>query len=156
MSFWRKLFTVSRFPEELRAQLESEGLVYLAEKVSVRQRFSGSVPGLFAAGSVNRGQGTLALTHRRIYATYRHAARLKGPVIDARWDDAGPAQVSVSKDGVQMDLDVQRIDPRFKGHLTMRFKAVLTDEVLVQLPSNAVGFGVSPEYVFHILGVRAK
>jgi hypothetical protein len=35
-----------------------------------------------------------------------------------------------------MDLDVDHVDPRFRGHLSLRYRA--------------------PEYVFRILGVRAR
>jgi hypothetical protein len=158
MPLLRKLFKISRFPDALRTQFEAEGLVYLAEKVSVRQRFSGSVPGLFSASGGSRGQGTLALTGQRIYATYRSAARLKGPVIDARWNasDGGAAKASVSQDGVQLDLEVHQVDPRFHGQLSVRFKAVLSDAVLAALPATSLSFDVTPEYVFHILGVRVK
>jgi hypothetical protein len=156
MFLLRKLFNISLVPPELRAQLESEGLIHLVEKVGVSQRFSGSVPGLFSAASAHRGSGTLALTRHRVYASLPTAPRLKVPAIDAPWDGDGLAKVTISADGVQMDLDVKRVDPRFNGHLSLRYKASLGDEVLAQLPATSLSFGVSPEYVFHILGVRAK
>jgi hypothetical protein len=158
MGLLRKLYRRDAVPDELRRQLESENLVYLAEKVGVRQQFSGSVPGLFSGASRNRGSGMLAITGQRVYATLPSAPRLQLPAIDQRWDaeQTGPARVSISEAGVQLDLDVNHVDPRFHGHLTLHYKKTLTDEVLTRLPSRTLEFTVSPEYVFHILGVRAK
>ena len=62
MGLLGKLFNHSRVPDQLRAELEAERLIYLAEKVGVTLKFSGSVPGLFSGASRNRGSGTLANT----------------------------------------------------------------------------------------------
>ncbi len=154
----RDLFNRTKVPMQLRAQLESEGLVYLAEKVGVSLRFSGSVPGLFSAASGNRGNGMLAITRKRLYATFPSAPRLDGPTIDQRWDaeSGGPAKVTLSADGVRLDLDVGRVDPRFHGELSLQYRQPLTEDVLAQVPVQSLAFIVAPEYVFHILGVRAK
>ena len=66
------------------------------------------------------------------------------------------AKVTISEAGVQLDLDVGRVDPRFQGHLTLHYKRALPDDVLAQIPGRSLAFSVSPDYVFHILGVRAK
>ena len=43
--FLRKLLRIGGLPEDLRAQAEAEGVLYLAEFLPVTRRFSGSVPG---------------------------------------------------------------------------------------------------------------
>lgn len=158
MGILHTLFGWSRVPEQLRAELESEGVLYLAEKVGVSQRFSGSIPGLFSSTGGTRGSGTLAITRARVYATFPTAARLGGPAIDQRWDAAGdgPATVTISDAGVLLEIDIANVDPRFRGQLSLRYRAPLTDDVLAQLPAHTLRFSVSPEYVFHLLGVRAK
>ncbi|MBV8929545.1 MAG: hypothetical protein JO152_10520 [Mycobacteriaceae bacterium] len=100
----------------------------------VSQRFSGAVPGR------------------------RDALGLNTPAIDRRWDapQDGPARVAVSETGVELDIDLAHVDDRFHGRLQLRYKARLTEEELVQIPARTLAFGVSPEYVFHTLGVRAK
>jgi hypothetical protein len=153
-----KLFNIKTVPDELQAQFESEGLIYQLDKVGVSQRFSGSVPGLFSGETGTRGAGMLAITRQRVYATLPSAPRLKVPAIDQRWDatQSGPAKVTLSEEGVKVDIAVSHVDPRFHGELTLRYKKPLTDEVLAQLPARSLAFDVSPEYVFHLLGVRAK
>lgn len=49
--------------------------------------------------------------------------RLHVPAIDVRWDapQEGPAKVGLSESGVRMDLEVNRVDPRFHGELTLEF-----------------------------------
>jgi hypothetical protein len=40
--------------------------------------------------------------------------------------------------------------------LALDFKTPLTDDVLAVLPARSLAFDVTPEYVFHMLGVRVK
>jgi hypothetical protein len=61
-----------------------------------------------------------------------------------------------SDDGVQFDLEVNRVDPRFRGQLSLTYKMSLPDDVLAELPSRSLAFGVSPDYVFHMLGVWVR
>jgi hypothetical protein len=157
MGLFGKLFHHPAVPEELRAQLEAEGLIYLAEKVGVTLKFSGSIPGLFSGDSRNRGNGTLAITRQRLYATFPSAPRLAGPAIDQQWDaQKGPAVVTLDESGVQLDIEIGRLDPRFHGQLTLLYRQPLAGDVLRKLPARSLRFTVPPEYVFHILGVRAK
>jgi hypothetical protein len=160
MGLFSKIFTVNgnRVPEELRTQLESEGVIFLSGKVGVSQHFSGSVPGLFSSTSRNRSSGTLAITRQRVYALLPYAPRLKQPAVDQRWDaeQQGPAKVTISESGVEVSIDIKRVDPRFQGSLTLLYRQELTEEQLAQLPARSLAFSVTPDYVFHILGVRAK
>jgi hypothetical protein len=157
MGLLDRFFTHSRVPDPLRAQLESEGLIHLAEKIGVTLKFSGSVPGLFSGDGRNRGNGALAITRQRLYATFPSAPRLGGPAIDQQWDaQTGPAVVTLDESGVQLDIEIGRVDPRFHGQLSLLYRQPLTADVLGKLPARSLRFTVPPEYVFHILGVRAK
>jgi hypothetical protein len=160
MGLFSKIFTVNgnRVPEELRTQLEAEGVIVLSGKVSVSQGFSGHVPGLFSSTSRNRSSGTLAITRQRVYASLPYAPRLKQPAIDQRWDaeQQGPAKVTIDGTGVHLDIDIKHVDPRFQGDLTLLYRQEFTEAQLAQLPARSLAFSVTPDYVFHILGVRAK
>jgi hypothetical protein len=83
---------------------------------------------------------------------------LTGPAIDQPWDAAphGPAKVTVSEEGVMLTIDLKRVDPRFTGELSENFKVALDADVLAALPTRSLAFAVTPEYVFHHLGVRAR
>ena len=157
-SFFSRFVRIGRLPEPLRAQLAPEGIVHVAERIHVAQRFSGSAPGVHSSLSVNRQIGLAVFTRERLYALLPTVPRLKGPAIDRRWDDPkdGPANVAVSDAGVQLDLELNRVDPRFRGHLSLQYKTTLPDDVLAALPSRSLAFGVSPDYVFHLLGVRVR
>jgi hypothetical protein len=157
-SFFRRLFAVGRLPEPQRAQLEPEGILHVGEKVKVRKRFSGSVPGRHDALGVSRQTGLVVFTRQRVFALLPGTPRLKQPAIDQRWDAAqdGSATVAISETGVRMDIDLKRVDPRFHGDLSVEFRMSLPQEVLAALPSRSLAFPVSAEYVFHMLGVRAR
>jgi hypothetical protein len=55
-----------------------------------------------------------------------------------------------------MNIDIGHVDLRFRGDLSLRFKTSLPDDVLTALPSRSLAFGVPPDYVFHLLGVRVR
>ncbi len=57
---------------------------------------------------------------------------------------------------LRMDLEVNRVDPRFHGQFSLDFKTPLTADVLEALPRRPLAFDVTPEYVFRMLGVRVK
>jgi hypothetical protein len=149
---------VGNLPTALRAELEPEGIIVVAERVRFRQRFSGSVPGRFDALGINRHTGLLVCTRRRLYASIPTLTRLTGPTIDQPWDAEphGPARVAVSESGAMLTIDLKRVDPRFSGELSRTFKTVLDASVLAALPTRSLAFQVSPEYVFHSLGVRPR
>lgn len=142
----------------MRAQLEPEGIVFVAEKVKVRQRFSGSVPGRHDALGTNRHISLVVFTRQRLYALLPTLQRLKQPAIDQRWDlpQDGPAKVTISESGVELTIDLRHVDPRFSGDLSLRFPITLPDDVIRSLPSQSLAFPVSAECEFHMLGVRAR
>lgn len=142
----------------MRATLDPEVIIHVAERVRVSQRFTGSVPGLVSGWSANRHLGLLVFTGERLLALVPSIPRLKGPAVDVRWDPApeGAATVEISESGVRLDVEVHRVDPRFRGDLSLDFTTPLTGDVLTALPRRSLAFDVSPEYVFHMLGVRVK
>lgn len=149
---------VGSLPAELRAQFEPEGILGVAEKVGVRQRFSGSIPGCHSGVSVTFHKGLLVFTHRRLYALIPTLMRLKEPAIDQPWagTKSGPAKATVDSSGVTLTIALGRVDPRFSGELSARWKTPLDDELLNALPTRELRFAVTPAYVFSSLGVRVR
>jgi hypothetical protein len=157
-SIFSRFPRIGRLPQPLRDELEPEGIIHVAEHVRAPQRFSGAVPGRVSGASLSRNIGLVVFTRARLYALLPTIPRLKGPAIDQRWDaeQIGPARVKISDAGVALDIDVGRVDPRFRGDLSLNYKTHIPDDVLAALPSRSLAFAVSPDYVFHMLGVRAK
>ena len=157
-SLFSRFVRVGRLPQPLREQLQPEGILHVAERVRVIQRFSGSAPGVHSAWSANRNIGLVVFTRMRLYALLPTIPRLGGPAIDVRWDAAqdGPATVAISESGIQLDIDVNRVDARFHGRLSLHFKMTIPDDVIAELPTRSVAFAVTPDYVFHLLGVRVR
>ena len=67
--FLRKLFRIGKLPDQMRAELEAEGILHIAEYIAVTRRFTGKVPGKRSAGSITSYVGSLALTNQRVLAT---------------------------------------------------------------------------------------
>ncbi|PRC50036.1 hypothetical protein C6A85_71600, partial [Mycobacterium sp. ITM-2017-0098] len=59
--FLRKLFRIGRLPSALRAGVDAEGVLFLAEYVAVTRRFRGTVPGLRSGGSIAGYVGSLVI-----------------------------------------------------------------------------------------------
>ncbi len=158
LSFFGRFARVGRLPGPLRERLDAEGIIHVAERVPVRQRFSGSIPGTASATSVRRHTGVVVFTRARLYALLPTVPRLNGPAIDQRWDaeQIGPAKVTISDSGVLLDLELRHIDARFHGDCSLQYKTAVPDDVLSALPQRSLRFDVKPEYVFHMLGVRVR
>lgn len=153
--FVRKLLRIGKLPDDLRDEVEAEGLLHLAEYVPVTRRFSGSIPGTRSAGSIASYVGALALTHRRVLGTLSSVPKLAGRTIDQRWDapQSGAVQAELSNTGLVLDIDVGAVDARCQGHLSLHYKDPIPDEVLARLPRTSLAFDVPPEYVFRAVGV---
>ena len=82
--FLRKLLRIGKLPDELRAEVEAEGIIHLAEYVAVTRRFSGRVPGKRSAGDIASYVGSLVLTNQRVLATLSTVPKLAGRTIDQR------------------------------------------------------------------------
>jgi hypothetical protein len=153
--FVRRLFGIGKLPDEVYAQVEAEGLIHLADYVPVTRRFRGAIPGVRLPHSVAGYTGSLVFSSERVLATLSMLPRLAGPTVDVRWDAAhnGAAQVEISSTGLQVDVDVARVDPRFSGELSLHYKAAIPADVLSGLPRRSLTFDMPPEYVFRAVGV---
>jgi hypothetical protein len=153
--FVRRLFGIGKLPDDLRAEVDAEGVSYLADYVAVTRRFSGAVPGLRSPHSVAGYVGSLVFTSQRVLATLSSLPKLAGPTVDVRWDapQAGAASAQISATGLQVDVDVGRVDPLFSGQLSLHYKTDIPGDVLTGLPRRNLVFDVPPEYIFRAVGV---
>jgi hypothetical protein len=156
--FVRRLFGIGKLPADVRAEVQAEGIIYLADYVAVTRRFSGAIPGLRSAHSVASYVGSVALTSQRALATLSSLPKLAGPTVDVRWDAAqsGAATARIASSGLQIDIDVSRVDPSFAGHLSLHYKAAIPGDVLTGLPRRSLRFDMPPEYVYRAVGVTYR
>ena len=153
--FLRKLFGVGKLPDDLRAQVEAEGIIHLTEYVPVTRRFTGIIPGTRSVGSIASYVGSLVLTDQRVLGTLSTVPKLAGRTIDQRWNapQTGAVKAEISATGLMLDLDVAEVDPRCSGQLSLHYKDAIPEEVLMRLPRRSLAFDVPPEYVFRAVGV---
>lgn len=153
--FLRKLLRIGKLPGELRAEIEAEGLLFVAEYVAVTRRFRGKLPGLRSSGSVASYAGALALSQQRVVGTLSSVPKLTGRTIDVRWDAAqsGPVQAELSTTGLRLDVDVAAVDPRCSGELSLNYKEHIPEDVLARLPRSTLAFDVPPQFIFRAVGV---
>lgn len=153
--FVRRLFGIGKLPPDLHAELEAEGLVYLADYVAVTRRFGGTIPGVRLPHSVASYTGSLAFTSERVLATLSMLPKLAGPTVNVRWDgpQTGAAKVDISATGLQVVVDVSQVDAKFSGELSLHYKAAIPADVLAGLPRRSLAFDMPPEYVFRAVGV---
>ena len=154
----RKLFGIGKLPADVRAEVEAEGVIYLADFVPVTRRFSGAIPGLRSAHSLASYVGSLAFTSQRILATLSLLPKLAGPTVDARWDatQSGAATAEISPTGLQVEVRVDEVDQVFAGHLSLHYKLAVPDDVLAALPSRTLNFDIPPENVLRAVGVTYR
>src|ERR1700757_5074419 len=142
-----RMLGIGKLPADMRAEVESDGIVYLAEFVPVTFRFNGSVPGLVAKGNVRSYVGALALTSQRVLGTLSTVPKLAGRAIDQRWDaaDDGPVKAEFSEGGLALEVDVSQVDPAFSGRLSLRYKTAIPEAVLTTIPRRSLAFAVPRE-----------
>jgi hypothetical protein len=153
--FLRKLLKIGGLPEEMRAEVEAEGIIHLAEYVPVTRRFSGRIPGKRAKGNVSSYVGSLAITNQRVLATLSTVPKLAGRTVDQPWgaSQSGTVTAELSETGLNINVDVNAVDPRCSGELSLHYKDSIPAAVLMRLPRRSLAFDVSPEYVFRAVGV---
>jgi len=153
--FLRKLLRIGGLPDELRAKIEAEGVLYLAEYVPVTRRFSGKIPGKRAHGDVSSYVGSLALTNQRALGTLSSVPKLAGRTIDQPWSapQSGTVTADLSEAGLHLEVDISGVDPRCEGQLSLQYKTPIPPDVLTRLPRVSLAFDVPPEYVFRAVGV---
>jgi hypothetical protein len=153
--FLRKLLRIGGLPADMRTQVEAEGILHLAEYVPVTRRFTGKIPGKRSKGNVASYVGSLVLTNQRVLATLSTVPKLAGRTIDQRWDatQSGTVTAELSESGLHIEVDINAVDPRCSGELTLQYKEPIPAEVLARLPRRSLAFDVPPEYVFRAVGV---
>lgn len=153
--FVRRLFGIGKLPADLHAQVEAEGLVFLADYVAVTRRFSGVLPGVRLSHSVASYAGSLVFTSERVLATLSMLPMLAGPTVNVRWDapQTGAAKVEISPTGLQVDVDVAEVDEKFSGELSLHYKTAIAADVLAGLPRRSLAFDMPPDYVLRAVGV---
>ncbi len=153
--FIRKMLGIGKLPAGLRAEVETENPIHLAEFVPVTYRFSGSVPGKVSKGNLRSYIGALAITSQRVVGTLSTLPRHAGRAIDVRWDapSDGPVHAEFSESGLILDVDVGKVDPAFSGSLSLTYKTSIPEAVLTTLPRRFLAFAVPREWVLRAVGV---
>jgi len=153
--FLRKLLRIGKLPDDLRADVEAEGIIHLAEYVAVTRRFSGRVPGKRSKGEIASYVGSLVLTNQRVLGTLSSVPKLAGRTIDQRWDapQQGTLKAELSATGLVLDVNVAEVDARCTGLLSLHYKDPIPEDVLMRLPRRSLAFDVPPEFVFRAVGV---
>lgn len=154
--FLRKLLGIGKLPDDMRATVESDGLIFLAESVPVTLKFSGTVPGKSAKGSLRSYVGALALTNTRVLGTLSSVPKKAGRALDYAWHGPHGSMVTATLDGsgLLLDLaDISVVDPQFSGTLSLRYKVALPDDVLARLPQRTFAYDVPPKFVYSAVGV---
>jgi hypothetical protein len=152
----RRLLGIGKLPDDIRAAVESEGIIHLAEFVPVTFRFSGKVPGKIAKGNLRSYVGALALTNQRVLATLSAVPKKAGRTVDHQWHAATGSMVAATLDesGLSLDIpDLSVIDPGFSGSMSLHYKSPLTREVLDRLPERSFAFDAPPKFVYSACGV---
>jgi hypothetical protein len=152
----RKMLGIGKLPDDMRTQVEAEGLIHLAEFVPVTFKFSGHVPGKVAKGNIRSYVGALALTNQRVLGALSSVPKKAGRAVDHRWSDAEGSMVKATLDesGLLLDVpDISVVQPDFSGGLSLHYKAHLSAEVLGRLPQRSFTFDVPPKFVYTACGV---
>lgn len=153
--FLRRLFRIGRLPSALRAEVDAEGVLFIAEYVAVTRRFRGTVPGLRSGGSIASYVGSLVITNERVLGTLSSVPKLAGRTIDLRFDapQTGAVHAELSPTGLTLDVDVADVDPRCSGELSLHYKEDIPQDILARLPRTSLAFDAPPEFVFRAVGV---
>ena len=152
----RKMLGIGGLPEDMRAQVDGEGVIHLAEFVPVTFRFSGRIPGKVAKGNLSSYVGALALTRQRVLGTLSSVPKKAGRTVDHRWDAPAGSMVRATLDesGLTLDVpDISVVNPGFAGSVSLHYKAPLAAEVLSQLPERSFVFDVPSKFVYSVCGV---
>jgi hypothetical protein len=154
--FLRKLFRIGKLPNDMRAQVESEGIIYLGEYLGVVLRFTGHVPGRKSVGLIRGYGGSLALTNQRALGTVSVLPGKAGRAVDQPWNasEARAVKGTLSESGLLLEIsDLAQVDPEFSGSLSLNYKTELSTDVLSRLPARTLAFDVPRKFVYSVLGI---
>ena len=153
----RRALGIGKLPDDIRAQVEAEGVMHMAEFVAVTFRFSGKVPGKTAKGNIRSYVGALVLTNKRVLGTLSSVPKKAGRSVDYQWHDSqagSMVRATLDESGLTLDVpDISVVDPTFSGSVSLHYKAPLSQEVLMRLPQRSFAFDVPPKFVYSMCGV---
>src|SRR5260370_38937346 len=95
-TFRYRLFKVGALPEELRAEIQNDEVLFLEEGIPVTVRRSGTAPG-FRGGGIGRFSGAFAVTKQRIVANISKTVVVN---VSSGAKDTNGAELSISQDGL--------------------------------------------------------
>lgn len=156
MALLRKMFRIGKLPDDMRSQVEAEGVIFSAEFLSAVVRFTGTVPGRRSVGLVRGYGGALVLTNRRVLATLSAIPGKAGRSVDQPWTAAQSGMVTgtLSENGLLLDIaDLAVVHPDFSGQFSLTYKTALPADVLTRIPTRSIGFDVPPKFVYSALGI---
>jgi hypothetical protein len=154
--FLRKMLGIGQLPDDMRAQIESEGVLHLAEFVPVTFRFSGTIPGKVAKGNLSSYVGALAITSQRVLGTLSSVPKKAGRSVDHRWNTPAGSMVQATLDESGLLLavsDISVVDPGFSGSVKLHYKAPLSADVLMRVPERSFAYDVPAKFVYSVCGV---
>ena len=154
--FLRKMLGIGKLPDDMRAAVDSEGVIHFEECIPVTLKFSGNVPGKTAKGNIRSYVGALAITNHRVLGTLSTVPKKAGRAVDHPWHADTGSMVAASFDasGLLLDVpDISVVDPKFAGSLSLHYKSALPNGVLTSLPERSFTFDVPPKFVYSAVGV---
>jgi len=157
--FLRKMLGIGGLPPDMRAEVEAEGVLVLAEFIPVTYRFSGKLPGKVAKGNISSYVGTLAVTRRRVLGTLSSVPNKAGRAVDHEWNAPRGTMVEAVLDESGLTLsgsDLSVVDPTFAGSVSLHYKTPLSDEVLAAVPEREFVFDVPPKFVYSVCGLPPR
>ena len=154
---WRNWWRASRFPVEVREQLDTEHVIVRADRVAVVRHFSGRVPGVVSSGSVTRLGGAFALTATRVVASLPMLNEPRLLALDSPWGlEHGPGRVTIGPKGLSVEIDLPEVDSAFSGTMSLNYKHAIPDDLLAGLPATQLVCAIDPLLVYRAAGVRPR
>ncbi|MDO3636652.1 hypothetical protein Q2100_12925 [Mycolicibacterium sp. KC 300] len=156
MALLRKLFRIGKLPDDMRTQVEAEGVIFCAEFLGAVVRFTGQVPGRRSVGLVRGYGGALVLTNQRVLATLSAIPGKAGRSVDQPWTavQRGMVAGTLSEAGLLLEIpDLAVVHPEFSGQFSLTYKTALPADVLTRIPTRTIGFDVPPKFVYSALGI---
>ncbi|MUL47928.1 hypothetical protein FZI85_11830 [Mycobacterium sp. CBMA293] len=152
----RKMLGIGNLPDDIREQLQAEGILHVAEFVPVTFRFAGHVPGKVAKSTLRSLVGAVVVTEQRLLGTLSSAPKKAVKTINHLWDapDGTMVQAELDETGMLLDApDISAVDPCFTGSMSLRYKTPLPADVLAALPARTFTFDVPNKYVYVACGM---
>lgn len=152
----RKMLGIGNLPDDIREQLQAEGILHVAEFVPVTFRFSGHVPGKVAKSTLRSLVGALVITEKRLIGTLSSTPKKGVKTVNHPWDAPAGTMVQAELDdsGLLLDApDLSAIGPSFEGSMSLRYKTPLPADVLAALPAREFTFDVPNKYVYVACGM---